>query len=182
MYFEFRDECPFELNKTSVDPNNLAVKYCPSTADYLLCFPSTPPNNTISFKCPYRKDLDMRDDNNTVTRTCNTTGGWESSNYHVCINAVAAINTTMQHNSEQHIFKLLALFNFIGFCITVTFVSFAIFIFLSIRSLRCTRNMIHCNMLFTFFFKSTTHIGFYVFMATKKNMNYKISDVRNLLF
>jgi hypothetical protein len=190
MYFALRDECPFDLNEYDARSANSTNKFCPSTADYLLCFPSTPANQTLNFKCPYKRGLRLRDHQGLVTRRCNATGSWESTEYMPCIQNVA-VNCKPKNGSggiggevecqdsagEQHIFKILALFNFIGFCVTVMFVSFAIFIFLSIRSLRCTRNMIHCNMLFTFMFKSTAHIGFYIFIASKKDINYKTNDV-----
>ena len=35
------------------------------------------------------------------------------------------------------------------------------------RSLRCLRNMIHCNMLFTFVLKCATFIGFWIFVLSK---------------
>jgi hypothetical protein len=106
-----------------------------------------------------------------ATKTCrprNSTGKNDSTSQ--------AADCEEQANDE-YIFTILVLFNFIGFCVTVVFVSFAIFIFLSIRSLRCTRNMIHCNMLFTFMFKSTAQIGFYIFIASNKTINYTRSDV-----
>lgn len=194
-YFVLRKDCPFELDK--YESNSNGRKFCPSKADYLLCFPSTPANQTVYFKCPYRPDLRMRADAvGNATRHCGPNGTWESTNYALCIkNAVlnqigcggqAGKNGSASsqlgceehnHAQDQYIYKMLALFNFIGFCVTVVFVSFAIFIFLSIRSLRCTRNMIHCNMLFTFMFKSTTNIAFYIYIVTKKHIDYKHSDV-----
>jgi hypothetical protein len=61
-YFELRKECPFELNsyyqnetteiKTPTD--EIKKKYCPSYADFLLCFPTTPINQTLYFKCPLK--------------------------------------------------------------------------------------------------------------------------------
>lgn len=50
-YFKLRESCPFDLNTV----NNTAD--CAPTADFLLCFPETPANRTIKFKCPYVDDL-----------------------------------------------------------------------------------------------------------------------------
>jgi hypothetical protein len=41
----------------------MSSKYCPSTADYLLCFPSTSVNSTIYLKCPYKNGIHVKNKN-----------------------------------------------------------------------------------------------------------------------
>lgn len=104
-------------------------------------------------------------------------------------------------HEDLFIFKLIAALNLTGFSITNFFVSIAILIFLTIRlyiyilfnlkkvnliagfichrSLRCTRNMIHCNMLFTFLFKSSAHIGLFMFVLTKDQPMSAYNHVSN---
>ena len=64
-YFVLVDKCPFEIghyyqnetNETNPSkvPTQIKQKYCPTTADPLHCFPTTPQNKTIYFKCPYNQ-------------------------------------------------------------------------------------------------------------------------------
>ncbi|RNA09753.1 diuretic hormone receptor-like isoform X1, partial [Brachionus plicatilis] len=181
-YFNPRKECKFELN------SNEKSNYCPSTADYLFCFPSTPPNKTIYLICPFtRIQINKRV---KASRFCQLNGTWASTDFSPCLgylinninSGVCKIKKVYNQNISQieeelvcdpnvdidtKIFKLMTILNFIGFVTTVIFVSFAIWVFLSIRTLRCIRNMIHCNMLFTFLIKSLSHICFYVFILSK---------------
>jgi hypothetical protein len=60
-FFDLRGECAFDLNRTEPRAATTGVKYCPSTADFLICFPSSPANKTIEFKCPYKKGLKLKD-------------------------------------------------------------------------------------------------------------------------
>lgn len=80
-YFVLRDECPFDLNMFINNEMNYSSyvqnlkkgdrKFCPSAADYLLCFPSTPANETIHLKCPYREGLQVKDENSKIVATQN---------------------------------------------------------------------------------------------------------------
>lgn len=52
-YFYLREPCEFQLNVTN------GTQFCRSTADYLFCFPSVPINTTLTFKCPFKKELQI---------------------------------------------------------------------------------------------------------------------------
>ncbi|CAF1087275.1 unnamed protein product [Brachionus calyciflorus] len=160
QYFELKSPCPFNLSI------KIKKDYCQSTADPLSCFPSTPPNSTFYFPCRFKNLQNIA--NISGYRNCKSDGTWASSNYFPCLQYMSLVLRNQQIDNDQKIFKLMTICNFIGFSVTIFFVSCAIFVFLSIRSLRCIRNMIHCNMLFTFLFKSTAHIGFYIFILSRK--------------
>nr|QVK45667.1 G protein-coupled receptor [Proales similis] len=207
-YFELRSECAFELNEINrgedSDPSD---KYCASTADYLTCFPSVPANTTLHFPCPYRKGLLALNLKENFTRFCDENGAWSSTNYAFCIQRLVShyhsVNCRVKENSgdsdeDSEIvcdqlssastvsYELMLWANLVGFFITIVLVSMAIFVFLSARSLRCVRNMIHCNMLFTFLLKCSTYIAFYVFVMMHKssqiwNTNHFLCGVFNVL-
>lgn len=102
-------------------------------------------------------------------RTCQENGSWMSSNYSECLRALGqAIKNS--NASDDTPYRLITTFTFIGFCIACIPVMLAITIFISIRSLRCLRNMIHCNMLLTFFFKSAIYIIFHLFAISRKQI------------
>lgn len=147
-YFKPRNECHFEskLNNSS--------NYCPPTSDYLFCFPSTPVNSTIYLICPYIKI--PINSNIKANRYCQLNGTWASTDFSSCLeylvhninSGICKIKKNFDQKSSQveeelvcdsnieidaKIFKLMTILNFIGFLITIFFVSFAIFVFLSIR-------------------------------------------------
>jgi hypothetical protein len=55
-----------KFNNDTLDNNQTNImrsKYCPSTADYLLCFPSTPINSKVYLKCPYKSGIVVKNKN-----------------------------------------------------------------------------------------------------------------------
>lgn len=72
-HFKLRDDCLFDLNQYyELDSSNnqhtdrnlsneLRSRFCPTTADFLLCFPTTPANQTIRFPCPYKDAIVLKD-------------------------------------------------------------------------------------------------------------------------
>ena len=59
-YFKIRGNCPDELDEET-NSSSTAGKFCPPVADFLLCFPKTPVNQTLRIQCPYRDDLEAID-------------------------------------------------------------------------------------------------------------------------
>lgn len=148
QYFKPRNECNFESE------SNNTLKNCPHTSDYLFCFPSTPVNSTIYLICPYIKIPINR--NIKAKRYCQLNGTWASTDFSSCVeylvhninSGICKIKKNIDKKTSQieeelecdsnkeidaKIFKLMTILNFIGFLITIFFVSFAIFVFLSIR-------------------------------------------------
>ena len=58
FFFKLRDECPFDLNKYYGQSH---AAYCPTKADLLFCYPTTPVNKTVRFKCPYQEFIPIND-------------------------------------------------------------------------------------------------------------------------
>ncbi len=227
-YFEIRNDCFFDLNKYENGEDK--SRYCSTTADYLLCFPSTPVNHTVYAKCPYKHGIQLSDSGGSVcaklkilfvksisvlifsamaSKFCNVNGNWEATNYLDCIKSLVShlystdcyarnksiinSNSTVSFvetiecedvASNDILLKIVADLYLVGFILTLFVVGTAIGIFSSIRyfwlflrlklnisrishllrSLRCVRNMIHSNLLFTFFIKSATFIPFWFFV------------------
>ena len=68
FFFKLRDECPFDLNKYYSEPEVAMSaeshgQYCPTKADLLFCYPTTPVNKTVRFKCPYQEFIPINDSN-----------------------------------------------------------------------------------------------------------------------
>lgn len=181
-----RTNCTFP--KANQFPNQVS---CPPTADFLTCFPATRANDTFVSTCPIAHNVS---DTAFLSRLCHSDGTWDSTDYSICHQSLVITthplgcrwglrNSTNQtqekyldcdkstgsednDDDELSFHKFIVFANLFGFSITIIPVTGALFIFLTIRSLRCTRNMIHCNMLLTFVFKCTAHIGLYIFVMT----------------
>ena len=138
FYFKLRDECPFDLNQyyqldslnnQHTDLNlstDLQSQFCPTTADFLFCFPTTPANQTIKFACPFREEIVLK--NVFASRKCLPDGSWGKSDYKSCIeNIIELLNDT------DPFYQIMANLYLVGFSITIVFVSLAIFIFMSFR-------------------------------------------------
>ena len=145
--------------------------FCPTTADYLFCFPTTPINSTLYFQCPFNESI-VFDNKVYASRVCLTNGTWSDSRYDMC--HVAIIDWLKKQreyeNNEAWLYRLMADLYFVGFTVTIFSVLLAIFIFLGFRSLRCLRNMIHCNMLATFVLKCSAYISVYLFVKSRNDL------------
>ena len=70
-YFKLRGECEFDMKKyyanmtdqTLEIPEDQRQNYCPTTADYLFCFPTVPVNTTVKFSCPFKDGIIIKDKN-----------------------------------------------------------------------------------------------------------------------
>ena len=153
FYFKLRDECPFDLNQyyqldslnnQHTDLNlstDLQSQFCPTTADFLFCFPTTPANQTIKFACPFREEIVLK--NVFASRKCLPDGLWGVSNYKNCIQKAIAFSDASKSrlarmNSRHQLVKKKAnpeylkteTLYLLGFFIALIFISLAILVFI----------------------------------------------------
>ncbi len=164
FHFQLRAACPFDLGRFYA-PGGPA-SHCPTTADYLHCFPTTRAGLELRFACPFREGVLFPADQVFASRQCRANATWGPSNYERCIRAITAL-LNARETDEALLYRRMADFTVAGFSLTIVCVTVAIAIFASFRSLRCLRNMIHSNMLATFLLKCSTYIAFYVFVLGK---------------
>ncbi|KAI8789543.1 corticotropin-releasing factor receptor 2-like isoform X2 [Biomphalaria glabrata] len=116
------------------------VLYCNSTSDTFTCWPATSAGAVAQERCPEHSVVDQTAN---VTKLCRDNGTWETANYSACMP-----NTT--HSMETHKTstspEAWILYD-IGFTITTIALLVALTIFLNFKSLRCLRNIIHCNLM-----------------------------------
>ena len=86
-YFDLRQDCDFDLNTYSNKSTSRSI-YCPSTSDYLVCYPSFPSDTTFYANCPYKHGLFILYPNKYIYRYCQPNGKWASTNYLSCIRNV----------------------------------------------------------------------------------------------
>ncbi|XP_063591200.1 diuretic hormone receptor-like isoform X1 [Penaeus indicus] len=121
---------------------------CPVKFDGVSCWPETPPGTLKAIPCfddfngvPYEPS------ENNATLYCYPNGTWSRiSFYNDCLNVVMnnteeSVSTTV--STSQTIF-------YIGNSLSLVAVTLALWIFISFKDLRCLRNTIHTNLLFTY--------------------------------
>ncbi|XP_060529993.1 diuretic hormone receptor-like isoform X2 [Cylas formicarius] len=115
--------------------------FCNVTFDLLLCWPPTPLNGTAQVKC-FSELLGIRyDDSQNATRKCLWNGTWSKTNYSQCKEIdpfpVDIVNT------QVNIYVT-------GFVLSAFTLAIAIFIFTYFKELRCLRNKIHMNLMWSY--------------------------------
>ncbi|KAK3759429.1 hypothetical protein RRG08_009100 [Elysia crispata] len=123
------------------------VQYCESDWDSFLCWLATPVGQVLSQPCPPFGQVLI--DGFNATRKCLRNGTWEISDYRSCMKA-----ENMQHHLDNYDFFEseigVTVIYYIGYSITIVALIIALAIFGYFRSLRCLRNIIHCNLLCAF--------------------------------
>ncbi|RUS72066.1 hypothetical protein EGW08_020171 [Elysia chlorotica] len=143
------DKCDGNSDLHHVSENN--VQYCDSDWDSFLCWIATPAGQELSQPCPPFSHVVIANAN--ATRECQQNGTWRNTDYKAC----------MHENFPPHILDSYTYSNqlagvrivyAIGYSLTILALIVALAIFGYFRSLRCLRNIIHCNLLCAFLLNS----------------------------
>ncbi|KAH9492355.1 Corticotropin-releasing factor receptor 1 [Bulinus truncatus] len=114
------------------------VLYCNRTRDFS-CWPPTRAGEMVEMQCFESMFTDTR---LNVTKRCLENGTWEKSNFLTCLSKPHTMNSNYDTN--------LAIYT-VGYSLTNLTLIMAIAIFLYFKSLRCLRNLIHCNLMLAMF-------------------------------
>ncbi|XP_049823809.1 diuretic hormone receptor-like isoform X2 [Aethina tumida] len=114
--------------------------YCKTVTDQLVCWPPTQPNTTATVKCfSYLGGL-RYDDTQNATRECYPNGTWAKTVYDNCVELKPYED---DNEIQTNIY-------FIGYSISIVTLSIAIGIFTYFKELRCLRNKIHMNLMWSY--------------------------------
>lgn len=141
-------ECYDNHSNNKTEPGRL---YCPVLFDTVTCWHATPAGIMAYRPCPTLTWTG----NETSSRMCYENGTWDSfTNYKACV-------LPFGWNSSQNSFEdlpILRVINLVGFSISTVALVLALAIFCYFRSLRCLRNVIHCNLILSFIMRNTIYI------------------------
>eukprot|EP00058_Branchiostoma_floridae_P001827 XP_002587315.1 hypothetical protein BRAFLDRAFT_100980 [Branchiostoma floridae] len=138
----------YEPNKTDL---------CNATFDNITCWPPSPAGLLVHMPCPAELRGHRYDTTDNVTKLCRSNGTWaRKADYGSCHEIVAIKNETESALSRRWHFKAALLLNDIGHSVSLVCLSIALILFLYLKSIRCTRNNIHLNLILTFILKNTT--------------------------
>ncbi|XP_048524326.1 diuretic hormone receptor isoform X2 [Dendroctonus ponderosae] len=115
-------------------------EFCKVSYDQIFCWPPTPHNTTAQLSC-FSEFFGIRyDDTQNVTRKCFANGTWSKSSYDACAE-LDIYPTSVETQSNIYL---------IGYIISSITLAVAIFIFSYFKELRCLRNKIHMNLLWSY--------------------------------
>lgn len=122
--------------------------FCARTWDGLSCWPVTPGGSVAVLPCiPFLNDL-FYDTSNNVTRTCFENGTWAARSDYSSCRPLFEVDKKVDETTIYYI----------GYGISLFALTIALWIFLYFKDLRCLRNMIHVNLMVTYFLISITWI------------------------
>ncbi|XP_042242832.1 diuretic hormone receptor-like [Homarus americanus] len=131
---------------TTMDPES-DPGACPVKFDGVSCWPETPPDTTRAIPCFNDfNGVHYEPSDYNATLYCYPNGTWsKKSFYNFCLNAVTN-NSEVQGSTVNTISTIF----YIGNSVSLVAVTLALWIFISFKDLRCLRNTIHTNLLFTY--------------------------------
>ncbi|CAL4152510.1 unnamed protein product, partial [Meganyctiphanes norvegica] len=121
---------------------------CPVKFDSVSCWPETPAGTTRAIPCFEEFNGIYYNSPENATLYCDSNGTWDSlSDYSLCLNGVHP--TDSNFNSTVGMTRTIY---FVSYSLSLAAVTIAIAIFITFKDLRCLRNNIHTNLLFTYLF------------------------------
>ncbi|XP_047112101.1 diuretic hormone receptor-like [Schistocerca piceifrons] len=117
--------------------------WCPHSWDRLLCWPPTKANTAAVLPCFAELNGIPYDTSQNASRWCHANGTWDGySNYSLC-------RDLSQLPAADRVEVATALY-YAGYTLSLVALSVAVCIFLYFKDLRCLRNTIHTNLMFTY--------------------------------
>ncbi|XP_045137695.1 LOW QUALITY PROTEIN: diuretic hormone receptor-like [Portunus trituberculatus] len=141
-----------------------AAGSCPVKFDGVSCWPQTPPGTLRIIPCfDVFNGVYYDPSENNATLYCYANGTWSSrSFYDYCLNAITNPPGTHAGTSISTIQTTF----YVGNSLSLAAVALALWIFISFKDLRCLRNTIHTNLLFTYLL----HNLFWIIYASVKGL------------
>ncbi|XP_017791686.1 PREDICTED: diuretic hormone receptor-like [Habropoda laboriosa] len=134
-----------ELHRLSLDETQQEEQPgCEISWDSLLCWPRTPPGTLATLPCFEELNGILYDSTQNASRWCSFNGTWSSySNYSLC-------HDVREPSIEGGVEVISTTIYFVGYSISLLTLIVAVSIFLYCKELRCIRNNIHTNLMFTY--------------------------------
>ncbi|XP_029052077.1 diuretic hormone receptor-like isoform X2 [Osmia bicornis bicornis] len=133
-----------ELQFLSVGKHPDEQPGCEINWDSLLCWPRTPPGTVATLPCLEELNGIRYDSTQNASRLCRLDGIWSNyTNYTLC-------RDLQEPDIEGSVEIISTKIYFVGYSISLLTLVIAVSIFLYCKELRCIRNNIHTNLMFTY--------------------------------
>ncbi|XP_062605595.1 parathyroid hormone 2 receptor-like [Saccostrea cucullata] len=142
------------LNSTAPLDEKLKGQYCPSVFDNLMCWPHTRAGIVLQQNCPdYINNFNTQE---KARRECLFNGTWfihpetnaTWTDFTQCMRPYNPTDPLMEDLPK------IERLNMIGYSVSLTFLSVAVVVMLSLKRLHCQRNYIHINLFVSFVLRS----------------------------
>ncbi|XP_045474415.1 diuretic hormone receptor-like isoform X2 [Harmonia axyridis] len=143
--------------------------FCGPMADPVACWPPTPVNTTAVIRCFAELNFIRYDDSQNASRFCMWNGTWTKSNYSACkeiFNVPPDVETSIY---------------FVGYTFGLISLSVAVGIFTYFKELRCLRNTIHMNLMWSYMLTYTMWIITLISLNTSFNVSVPCVFIITLL-
>ncbi|CAG9813259.1 unnamed protein product [Phaedon cochleariae] len=114
--------------------------FCKATFDQVICWPPTPLNETVVVKCFSELFHVKYDDTQNATRQCLPNATWTKPDFSRCKEIVSMSDDVEIHKAIY----------FAGYTLSLLTLLVAIGIFTHFKELRCLRNTIHMNLMWSY--------------------------------
>ncbi|XP_045684663.1 corticotropin-releasing factor receptor 2 isoform X3 [Phyllostomus hastatus] len=127
--------------------------YCNTTLDQIgTCWPRSAAGALVERPCPEYFNGVKYNTTRNAYRECSGNGTWASRiDYSQCV----PILDDKQRKYSLH-YHIALVVNYLGHCVSVAALTVAFLLFLTLRSIRCLRNVIHWNLITTFILRNVT--------------------------
>nr|XP_023013373.1 diuretic hormone receptor-like [Leptinotarsa decemlineata] len=135
------EQCKVQYENETIQYSQLYPEgFCPVISDSVLCWPPTPLNETATIKCFSELFNIKYDDTQNATRECSWNGTWSKSNYSSC-KEIIALSADVETQTTIY---------FVGYTLSLITLVIAMAIFTYFKELRCLRNTIHMNLMWSY--------------------------------
>uniref|UniRef100_A0A7D9NKN0 Gastric inhibitory polypeptide receptor n=1 Tax=Xenopus tropicalis TaxID=8364 RepID=A0A7D9NKN0_XENTR len=164
-------------------PAALGGVFCNRTFDYYACWGDTPANTTTGEPCPFYLPWHAKVKEGFVFRRCDADGQWvrDDSNSTWRDHSQCETHEPEQSPHEPWILSKLRVMYSVGYGISLAALIVAVFILTQLRRLRCTRNLIHCNLFVSFILRGVSLLTRDALLPLHHNMIQGEGDPTNLL-
>ncbi|XP_019645971.1 PREDICTED: corticotropin-releasing factor receptor 2-like [Branchiostoma belcheri] len=131
--------------------------HCNATWDTVTCWPPAPAGTLVHMPCPGQLRGIKYDTSKNATKMCYENGTWAvradyNGNCRPLVDSFTAESEEMRH-WRRHL-ENAKLLNNIGHAVSLFCLVIAFTLFAYLKSIRCTRNNIHCNLVATFILRN----------------------------
>ncbi|XP_056640330.1 diuretic hormone receptor-like isoform X1 [Diorhabda sublineata] len=143
------DDCKEQYAVRSLELSNTHKdKFCKVTFDSIACWPPTLFNETATISCFSELFHIKYDSSQNATRFCHANGTWSKQNFSMCKELIEIPENT---STQADIY-------FVGFTLSLITLTIAVGIFMCFKDLRCLRNKIHINLMWSYILMYCTWI------------------------
>ncbi|KAL4648159.1 glucagon-like peptide 2 receptor-like [Arapaima gigas] len=155
---EYSENCTRTLAASRLSRTGI---YCNGSFDLFVCWPHSPVGN-VSVPCPSYLPWIEEGTSKQAHRECTSSGHWRTADNstEVWRDQTECINPHYFKSQEDNMFlqSVLRIVSVVGYTLSLSSLTLAVFILAVLRKLHCTRNYIHINLFVSFIMRAVAVI------------------------